>query len=109
MKLSHNVLSRVAGLELDKKFKCSLIRLLFKASSHLFPVVLKDIGTSTTRLLAEATIRLGPNCDAARTDCLAPDTDPSGKRFILLAHKSTWKLDAELIEELHSVDVREFL
>jgi hypothetical protein len=45
-------MSRVAGLELDEKFECGLIRLLFKASSHLFPVVLKDIGTSTTRFLA---------------------------------------------------------
>ncbi len=62
VKLSRAVLSRVANLELDEKLECGLIRLLFKTSSHLFPGVPKDIGTSTTRFVAEPTIRRGACC-----------------------------------------------
>src|SRR5687768_7756717 len=71
-------------------------------------MVLKDIGASTARLFIEPTIRFGPNHKAARASRLAPETDPSDERFILLAGKSTWKLDAQLFEELHGVDIGEF-
>jgi hypothetical protein len=102
-------LSWVAGLELDEEFECGLIRLLFKASSHLFPMVPEDIGTSTTRFVAEPTIGLGPNDDAACSSRLAPETDPLDERFVLFAGKPTWKLNAQLFEELHGVDGGEFL
>ena len=42
----------MTGLELDEKFKRGLIRMLFKAPCHLFPMILKDIGTPTTRFVA---------------------------------------------------------
>jgi hypothetical protein len=58
VKLPRAVLSRVTSLELDEKLGGGLIRLIFKASSHLFPMVPKNIGTSATRFVAEPTIRL---------------------------------------------------
>ncbi|OWK21440.1 hypothetical protein AJ88_23600 [Mesorhizobium amorphae CCBAU 01583] len=109
MKLSQAVSSGVTGLEFDEKFKGGLIRTLFKAPCHLFPVVLKEIGTSTTRFVVEPTIRLRPNDNTARASRLAPQIDPSDECFVLLAGKSTWKLDAQLLEELRGVDVGEFL
>ena len=81
-------------MEFDEKFKCSLIRPLFEAMSHLFPMLLEDIRTSTTRFIAEPAIRLGPNDDTARASCLAPATDPSDERLVLFAGKSAWELDA---------------
>jgi hypothetical protein len=39
--------------------------MFFKASCHLVPVVLEDIGTSTTRFVAEPTIRFWPDDNAA--------------------------------------------
>jgi len=44
MKLSQSVSPRVTGLELDEKFKCGLIRMVFKALCHLLPMVLKISG-----------------------------------------------------------------
>ena len=76
-------MSRVTSLELDEKLDGGLIRPLFKASSHLFPMVPKDIGASTTRFVAEPTIRLGPNDDAACASRLAPETDPPDERLVL--------------------------
>ena len=96
-------MSWVAGLELNQQFECGLIRLLFKASSHLFPMVPENIGTSTTGFVAEPTIRLGPNDHAARASLLAPDTDPTNERFVLFAGKPTWQLNAQLFEELCGV------
>ena len=64
-------------------------------------MVPEDIGTSTTRFVAEPTIRLGPNDHAARASLLAPDTDPSDERLVLFAGKPTWKPNAQLFEELH--------
>ncbi len=101
MKLSRTVFSRVAGQELDEKFECGLIRLLFKAPSHLLPIVPKDIGTPATRLVAEPTINVGAAC----ASFLAPETDPSDEHFVLFAGKSTGKLDAQLFEALHHADM----
>ena len=99
----------MTGLELDEKFKRGLIRTLFEAPRHLFPMVLKDIGTSTTRFVAKPAIRFWPDDNAACAGGLTPETDPSDKRFVLLARKSPWKLDAQLFEELHRVDGGELL
>ena len=81
-------------MELDEEFKCGLIRLLFKAVSHLFPMFLEDIGTSSTRLLTEPTVRLWSNFDPSRASVLAPQTNPVNKRLILFTGKPTWKLHA---------------
>ena len=72
-------------------------------------MVPKDIGASTTRFVAEPTIRFWPDDNAACASRLAPETDPSDERFVLLRGKPTWKLDAQLFEELHGVDGGEFL
>ena len=109
VKLSQAVSSRMTGLELDEKFKCGLIWMLFKALCHLLPMVLEDIGTSTARFVAAPTIGFWPNDDAACASVLAPAIDASEERFVLLAGKSPWKLDAQLFEELHGVDVGELL
>lgn len=61
------------------------------------------------RLVVEPTIRLRPNDNTACASCLAPQIDPSDECFVLLAGKSTWKLDTQLLEELRGVDVGEFL
>lgn len=66
VKLSQAVSPRVAGLELDEKFKGGLIWLVFKAHGHLCPMVLEDIGASASRLVIEPTIRFGPDDNAAR-------------------------------------------
>ncbi|MER8899988.1 hypothetical protein [Mesorhizobium sp. M0676] len=92
MKLAQAVSSGITDLELDEKFKCGLIRTLFKAPCHLFPMVLKDVGTS-----------------AARASRSAPQIDAADECFVLLAGKPTWKLDVQLLEELRGVDVGEFL
>lgn len=42
-----------------------LIRALIETPHHLLPVALEDIKTSTTRFLAEPTIRLRPDDNAA--------------------------------------------
>ena len=60
-----------------------------------------NIGTSTTRFVAEPTIRIGPNDHAARARASYADTDPSDKRLVLFAGKPTWKPNAQLFEELH--------
>ena len=74
-------------MELDEKFKGGLIWTFFKAHGHLCPMVLEDIGASTTRFVVEPTIRFGPDDNAARASRLAPETDPSDERFILLAYR----------------------
>jgi len=102
-------LSWIASLKCDEKFKCGLIRPLFEAMSHLFPMLLEDIRTSTTRFLAEPTIRLWSNFGPSRASVLALETNPANKRLILLTGKSSWKLDAQLLEKLRGVDVGEFL
>ncbi|WP_201841419.1 hypothetical protein [Microvirga zambiensis] len=94
-------------MELDEKFKGGLIRTFFKAHGHLCPMVLEEIGASTTRFVIEPTIRLGP-ITTPRASRLAPETDPSGERLILLAGQATWKLDAQLFEELHGTYTGEF-
>ncbi len=108
VKLAQAVSSGVAGLELDEKFKGGLIRTFFKARCHLGPMVLEDIGASTPRFVSKPTIRFGSNNNAARASRLTPETDPSDERFILLAGKATWKLDAQLFEELQGIDIGEF-
>ena len=60
-------------MELDEKFKSGLIGTFFKAHCHLFPMVLEDIGTSSTRFVIEPTIRFGANDDAAREPLGARD------------------------------------
>ena len=108
MKLSHTVASGVPGLELDEKFECSLIWTFLEAHSHLFPMVPEDVRASTTWLVTEPAIRFRPNDDTARAGGLTPEADPADERLVLLAGESAWELDAQLLEELHRVDVGEF-
>src|ERR1700722_3571169 len=109
MELSRAVVSWVAGLELDEKFQGGLIRPLFKAPSHLLPVLLEDVGTSTTRPVAEPTIRPGPDHDATRASGLAPTTNPPDESLVLPAGEPAWKLETQLFEELRGADVGKFL
>jgi hypothetical protein len=66
VQLSQAVSPGITGLELNEEFKRRLIRMFFKASCHLLPMVLEDIGTSTTRFVAEPPIRFWPDDNAAR-------------------------------------------
>ena len=58
-RLSQALLSRVTGLESDKKFECGMALVFFKASRHLLSVVFKDIGAATVWFVTEATIPFG--------------------------------------------------
>jgi len=107
MKLSEAVSSRVARLELDEKFERRLIRSLLEALHHLIPVLFKNVGTAAARFVAEASVRFWSNDHAASTSVSAPEVYAPEERFVLLRGKSTRKLDAQLFEELCSVNVWE--
>ena len=108
MKLSHTVASGVPNLELDEKFEGSLIRTFLEAHSHLFPMLPEDVRASTTWLVTEPAIRFGPNNNTSRAGRLTPEADPADERLVLLTGEAAWELDAQLLEELHRVDVGEF-
>lgn len=105
MKLSQAVPPRVTRLKLDQQFKCGLIRVLLKTVHHLFPMVLEDVGTSSPRLVAKPPISFRADNDAARASVLAPLIDAFQKCLVLLTRKPTWELVAQLIEELHGINV----
>jgi hypothetical protein len=108
VKLSQRIFAGISGLELDEKLKRSLIGLLFKAFRHLGPMPVEDLGASTARLVAVATIGFGPNYHASLVSPFAPLANSSNKSLVLFLCEPPWKLDTQLIKELRGADVRKF-
>lgn len=101
--------SGITSLELGEKFYGGLIWILFQLLSHLSPVSCAALCETSTsaRLVAEAAVFESSDQDAPSARILAPRFYALRKRIYVLRMKSSWKLEAELLEQLRGRDIRE--
>jgi hypothetical protein len=102
------VKSWITRLEFGKKFYSGLIRMLFQPFKHFRPVSCAALRTRamSAGLVTEATV-FGPrDHDAPSTRILTPLFHAFCEAIYVLRMKASWELNAELIEQLCSSDIR---
>ena len=107
-KMAVAVKSWITCLEFGKKFYCGLIRMIFQPFKHFRPVSCATLWARamSAGLVTEATV-FGPrDHDAPSTRILSPLFHALCESIYVLRMKASWELDAELIEQLCSSDIR---
>ena len=106
--MAATIKSRVTRLEFDEEFYCGLIRMLFQPLKHLSPVSRAALRTRTApaRPVAEAAVFRSLDQNAPSTRILTPLFHALGQTIHMLRMKSSWKLDAEFVEQLRGSDIR---
>src|SRR5439155_2719062 len=100
--------SRITGLKFGEEFHSRLIRTRFQTLKHFRPVSDETLGTrsASARLFDRAVVFESPDHDAPSTRILTPQFHPLSQTIHVLRMKTSWELDAQLLEQLRGRDVR---
>jgi hypothetical protein len=94
-------------LKFGEQFRCRDIRMRFQMLEHLRPVIQKALrtGPAAARLVAEAAVFESPDHHAPSTGVLSPNLHALGQTIHVRRMKTSWELDAQLLEQLRRCHV----